>query len=129
MSRHHLNLIVFSVGLAALGWIAVGYLVGGNLLALAVTLVIGAAYVAGALELRRYRQATGTVAHAVAGLSETPPNLAAWLEQLHPSVRNAVRLRVEGERVALPAPALTPYLVGLLVLLGMRTDLRHSPCS
>ncbi|WP_314106922.1 DUF802 domain-containing protein, partial [uncultured Stenotrophomonas sp.] len=33
--------------------------------------------------------------------------------------RNAVRLRVEGERVALPAPVLTPYLVGLLVLLGM----------
>ena len=35
------------------------------------------------------------------------------------ALRNAVRLRVEGERVALPAPALTPYLVGLLVLLGM----------
>jgi hypothetical protein len=38
---------------------------------------------------------------------------------LHPSLRNAVRLRVEGERVAMPGPALTPYLVGLLVLLGM----------
>ncbi|WP_224019885.1 DUF802 domain-containing protein, partial [Burkholderia vietnamiensis] len=31
----------------------------------------------------------------------------------------AVRARVEGARVALPGPALTPYLVGLLVLLGM----------
>ncbi len=30
-----------------------------------------------------------------------------------------MRLRVEGERSALPGPALTPYLVGLLVLLGM----------
>jgi Domain of unknown function (DUF802) len=30
-----------------------------------------------------------------------------------------VRLRIEGERVALPGPALTPYLAGLLVLLGM----------
>src|SRR6201999_4592839 len=38
---------------------------------------------------------------------------------LHRSLRNAVRLRVEGERVALPSPSLTPYLVGLLVLLGM----------
>jgi hypothetical protein len=38
---------------------------------------------------------------------------------LHPSLRNAVRLRVEGERVGLPGPALTPYLAGLLVLLGM----------
>ena len=39
--------------------------------------------------------------------------------QLHPSLRNAVRLRIEGERVGLPGPALTPYLAGLLVLLGM----------
>ncbi|EJO51116.1 PF05650 domain protein, partial [Burkholderia multivorans CF2] len=30
-----------------------------------------------------------------------------------------VRARVDGTRVALPGPALTPYLVGLLVLLGM----------
>jgi hypothetical protein len=30
-----------------------------------------------------------------------------------------VRLRVEGERTGLPTPALTPYLVGLLVMLGM----------
>ncbi|KAB0668794.1 DUF802 domain-containing protein, partial [Burkholderia territorii] len=30
-----------------------------------------------------------------------------------------VRARVEGARVALPGPSLTPYLVGLLVLLGM----------
>ncbi|MDR8957513.1 hypothetical protein FEP76_06042 [Burkholderia multivorans] len=30
-----------------------------------------------------------------------------------------MRARVDGTRVALPGPALTPYLVGLLVLLGM----------
>ncbi len=119
MSRNHLNLIVFFAGLVALGWIAAGYVVGLNPLALVVTIVIGAAYVAGALELRRYQQATGTLTQAVAGLFEQPPKLGAWLEQLHPSLRNAVRLRVEGERVALPGPALTPYLVGLLVLLGM----------
>src|SRR5690606_20492781 len=45
--------------------------------------------------------------------------LGDWLARVHPSLHNAVRLRIEGERVALPAPALTPYLVGLLVLLGM----------
>ena len=38
---------------------------------------------------------------------------------LHPSLRHAVRLRIENERGALPGPALTPYLVGLLVMLGM----------
>ncbi|WP_296229102.1 DUF802 domain-containing protein [Ralstonia sp. UBA689] len=119
MSRHHLNLIVFVAGLAALGWIATGYIVGSNPLAFAVTIVIGAVYLAGALELRRYEQATGTVARAVAGLTEPPSKLSVWLEQLHPSLRNAVRLRVEGERIGLPGPTLTPYLVGLLVLLGM----------
>ncbi|MFL9918185.1 DUF802 domain-containing protein [Paraburkholderia fungorum] len=117
MSRY-LNLVVFLVGLAAVCWIGVGY-VGSNALALAVTMLIGVCYLAGALELQRYDQATSTLARAVAGLSMPPPSLGAWLDPLHPSLRNAVRLRVEGERVALPGPALTPYLVGLLVLLGM----------
>ncbi|HWL27985.1 MAG TPA: DUF802 domain-containing protein, partial [Burkholderiaceae bacterium] len=35
------------------------------------------------------------------------------------SLRSAVRLRIQGERVGLPGPALAPYLTGLLVLLGM----------
>ncbi|MBT2789712.1 DUF802 domain-containing protein [Paraburkholderia strydomiana] len=118
MSRFRIEFVVFAAGLAAVCGIAVGY-VGSNWLALAVTLLIGACYLAGALELRRYSQATGTLARAVAGLSEPPPQLGAWLELLHPGLRNAVRLRIEGARVALPGPALTPYLVGLLVLLGM----------
>jgi hypothetical protein len=118
MSRYRIDLVVFLAGLAAACWIAASYAVS-NPLALAVTLLIGACYVAGALELRRYSQATATLTRAVTGLSGPPPSLAAWLEPLHPSLRNAARLRIEGERVALPGPALTPYLVGLLVLLGM----------
>ncbi|KIX67401.1 DUF802 domain-containing protein [Burkholderia pseudomallei] len=118
MSRFHVHLVVFFAGLAAVCWIGAGYAVS-NPVALAVTLVIAAGYLAGALELRLYRQATSTLAQAVAALSEPPAALGAWLERLHPSLRHAVRVRVEGERVALPGPALTPYLVGLLVLLGM----------
>jgi Domain of unknown function (DUF802) len=118
MFRNFLNLAVFVVGLVAVCWIGIGY-VGSNPLGAAVALLIGACYVAGALELHRYRQATGTLQAAVADLSAAPPSLGGFLERLHPSLRNAVRLRVEGERVALPAPSLTPYLVGLLVLLGM----------
>ncbi|MEW9583565.1 DUF802 domain-containing protein [Paraburkholderia sp. DGU8] len=118
MSRYRIDLVVFLAGLAAACWIAASY-VGSNLLALAVTLLIVACYLTGALELRRYSLASATLTRAVAALSGPPPSLAAWLESLHPSLRNAARLRVEGERVALPGPALTPYLVGLLVLLGM----------
>ncbi|MEM5432942.1 DUF802 domain-containing protein [Cupriavidus oxalaticus] len=118
MNRYFFHLVVFLAGLAAVCWIAAGY-AGSNALALSVTLLIGACYVAGANELLRYRQATLGLAHAVQGLSDSPASLDGWLERLPAGLRNAVRLRVEGERVALPGPALTPYLVGLLVLLGM----------
>ncbi|MDN8616553.1 DUF802 domain-containing protein [Variovorax ginsengisoli] len=113
-----LHYAAFFVGLAAVCWVGAGY-IGSNPLALAITLLIGAFYLMGALELRRYHQATATLASAVAGLSAPPASLGPWLDTLHPSLQNAVRLRVEGERAALPGPALTPYLTGLLVLLGM----------
>ncbi|GAA4346793.1 hypothetical protein GCM10023165_31550 [Variovorax defluvii] len=112
---HHL---VFFAGLAAICWVGAGY-VGTSPLALVITLLVGAFYLLGALELHRYHQATATLSQALADLSEPPASLPAWLERLHPSLRNAVRLRIEGERVGLPGPALTPYLAGLLVLLGM----------
>ncbi|AOZ02896.1 hypothetical protein BKK81_27405 [Cupriavidus sp. USMAHM13] len=118
MTRTLIPSIVFLAGLAVLGWVGAGY-AASNLPALAVTLLIAACYVTGAVELRRYRQATDSLAQAVAGLDTAPASLGDWLQRLHPSLRHAVRLRVEGERAALPGPALTPYLVGLLVLLGM----------
>ncbi len=110
--------LAFALGLAAVAWIAIGY-AGSNALALAVTLLIGVCYGVGGLELLRYRRATATLTAAVENLSAPPPALDGWLAQLDPGLRHTVRLRIEGERVALPAPALTPYLVGMLVLLGM----------
>ena len=56
---------VFAIGLAVVGWIAIGY-IGSNTLALAVSLLIGACYLVGGLELLRYRQATKTLADGVA---------------------------------------------------------------
>ncbi|KGD88104.1 chemotaxis protein [Achromobacter sp. RTa] len=118
MSRYLINFVVFLAGLAVAGWIGLGY-AGTNPLALAVTLLIGFCYLTGAFELWRYQQATSSLTRALSGLSEAPGNLGSWLDQLAPSLRNAARLRIEGERAGLPGPALTPYLVGLLVLLGM----------
>ena len=118
MSRHLLDAVVFILGLAVVCWIGAGY-VGSNHLALLVTLLIAAGYVVGGLELLRYRQATSALERSVTGLVAPPSSLEEWLGPLHPSLRNATRLRIEGPRVALPGPALTPYLVGLLVLLGM----------
>jgi len=118
MIRNASYIVVFLAGLAVVGWIGAGY-AGANALALAVTMLIGGFYLAGAFELQRYRQATASLAQAVARLSEAPASLGNWLDTLHPGLRDAVRLRIEGERVGLPGPALTSYLVGLLVLLGM----------
>ena len=105
-------------GLAAVLWVGAGY-AGSYPLALAVTALIGAFFVVGVVELLRYRQATHSLSNALAQLPEPAPPLADWLGQIHPTLRQVVRQRVEGERAGLPAPALTPYLAGLLVLLGM----------
>ncbi|MEO8544174.1 MAG: DUF802 domain-containing protein [Burkholderiaceae bacterium] len=113
-----LGLAAFVVGLGVVAWVGYGYL-GSHMLALTVTLLIGAFYLMGAAELYRFRQASATLQSALAALPDTVSDLGGWLATLHPSLRNAVRLRIEGERVGLPGPSITPYLVGLLVLLGM----------
>ena len=103
MFRHPLHLAVFLAGLAVLGWIGAGYVLS-NPTALLVTLVIGTCYVAGSLELQRYHRATSALSEAISGLAEPPPTLGQWLERVPAGLRHAVRLRVEGTRIALPAP-------------------------
>ena len=108
----------FGVGVLALAWVGAGF-VGHSWLALLMTGVIAAVYGLGVLELRRFRAATDLLARAMDEVPQPLVELEPWLERIPSSLRPAVRLRVEGERVGLPAPALTPYLVGLLVMLGM----------
>ena len=108
----------FAVGLLVAAWVGAGFF-GTSWLALAMTAVIAGVYAVGAFELTQFRAATASLAQALAKTDHAPQSLGDWLPALHPSLQNAVRSRVEGERVALPGPALTPYLVGLLVMLGM----------
>ena len=109
---------VFGAGLAAVGWVAWGF-VGSSPLALAMTVLMGGVYVLGAAELMRFRAATASLAAALADMAQPLTDLGAWLERLPPPLRGPVRQRIEGARMALPGPALAPYLVGLLVMLGM----------
>ncbi|MDE2396784.1 MAG: DUF802 domain-containing protein [Burkholderiales bacterium] len=108
----------FALGLLAIAWVGSGY-VPSNPLALALVLLIAAFYLAGALELWRFERSNAELERVLTATNEAPLTLGAWLAALPAGLRHAVRLRVEGERVALPGPALTPYLAGLLVLLGM----------
>ncbi len=110
--------LAFALGAMAVLWVAAGFL-GSNHLALVMTLAIAGIYVMGALELHRYRQITESLRLALEKISTPFDQLEDWIAGVPPSLQNIVRLRIEGERVPLPSPGLTPYLVGLLVMLGM----------
>jgi hypothetical protein len=112
------SVVAFLLGLAVVVWVGVGY-VGLSPLALGMTALIGAVYLTGAIELLRFDRATAALQRALDTIPAELADASAWLRGLPPALNNAVRLRLEGERVGLPGPALTPYLVGLLVLLGM----------
>jgi hypothetical protein len=116
--NRHLFTVAFFLGALAIVWVGVGF-IDSSFLALAMTTLIGAVYAFGAFELRQFHQATSTLTTAVTAIPDNLTELGDWLAGLHSSLQNPVRLRIEGERVALPGPALTPYLVGLLVMLGM----------
>ena len=109
---------IFLLGAAALVWVGSGF-VGSNVLALGMTAIIGAVYVIGTVELHRFREATETLSAGLDAVPDHLPHLGDWLVSVPSSLQSSVRLRIEGERVGLPGPALTPYLVGLLVMLGM----------
>ena len=111
--------IAFATGLAAVAWVGVGF-VGTHALALAMTVAIAAAYLLGTHELRQYRADTAALGQALAQApAADATSLGDWLAGVPAGLRTAVRLRIESGRGALPGPALTPYLVGLLVMLGM----------
>jgi len=114
--------VAFALGLVAVGWIAFGF-AASNWMAFAMTLVIAGVYLVGAHELRQHRAQSAGLR---AALNTPPPEgpeapspLSALLDAVPPVLRNAVQQRIEAGRGSLPGPAITPYLVGLLVMLGM----------
>ncbi len=117
MTRY-LFLGAFALGLLAILWIGRLFM-GTDLLGFGVTLLIGGVFVIGSWELAVYRRSTGSLLNALQNLQEPVDDLATWLSTIEPSLQNAVRIRVEGQRNPLPGPVATPYLVGLLVMLGL----------
>lgn len=117
MKRYSFH-IAFALGALAVVWVAAA-VATSHLLVLGMAAVIGAVYVFGAMELRQYRAATAALNQALADIPQDLQNLSDWLITLPAGLQNPIRQRVEGERIGLPGPALTPYLVGLLVMLGM----------
>ena len=114
----HLFHLAFITGALAVIWVGFGFIDASGL-AMAMTALIFAVYLAGALELHRFRRATASLTTALHAIPAEAPDLNRILSGVDGSLQHPVRLRIEGERAALPGPSLTPYLVGLLVMLGM----------
>jgi len=110
--------IAFLLGALAVIWVAAA-VATSHPLVLGMSAIIGGVYVFGAIELRQYRATTTALSQALTQIPTDLQNLNEWLITLPSGLHNPVRQRVEGERTGLPGPALTPYLVGLLVMLGM----------
>jgi hypothetical protein len=105
--NRNLSIFAFILGLLAVAWVAIGY-IGGNSLAFTVSCVITVVYLAGALEMRRFHDNTTALAKALNAIPDDLGHLGEWLQQVPAALKNTVRLRIEGERVALPAPASRP---------------------
>ena len=108
----------FAIGAIAIIWIGRIFL-GVDTLGLIVTLLIAAAFLVGASELLLFRRATATLRAALDTLVEPVNDLESWLSGISTDLQNSVRMRVENGRAGLPGPVITPYLVGLLVMLGL----------
>lgn len=106
------------LGAMAIIWISSAF-VDANVLALSVTVIIGCVYSIGVIELFYFRHATATLTKALSEIQGKVGALDEWIQKLDASLRVSVRLNIDGNRTGLPAPVLTPYLVGLLVMLGL----------
>jgi len=113
-----LSVVAFLLGGIIVLWMGASFM-GSNALAFAVTAVIAAVYIIGFTELRRFQQATRTLSNALASIDGKVSVLDDWLALLSPTLRRSGSLRIQGEFAPLPMPMLTPYLVGLLIMLGL----------
>ena len=107
-----------ALGLASVVWMG-SVFVGTDAAALTITAIIGGVYLIGVFELLRYRAATAGLSNALSAAKEGVSSLDTFLDKLDATLKAPVKLRVEGDRVGLPVPVLTPYLIGLLVMLGL----------
>ncbi|KAA1176019.1 DUF802 domain-containing protein [Marinobacter salinexigens] len=110
--------LAFAIGLAVVCWIGAGF-IGSDQLALAFTGIIGAVFCLGIGELVGFRSTTLKLSDRLDQAPTSEDQLNNWLDGLPEPIQFAVQRRLEGHGAALPGPQLTPYLTGLLVMLGL----------
>lgn len=107
-----------TAGVAAVLWVGSGFW-ASNGLALFMTVSIGLVFLAGVWEVWRFHLDSKGLAQALDNLPQPLAGLSDWLQRLPAGLRTPIQARIEHGRHPLPGLALTPYLVGLLVMLGM----------
>lgn len=122
-----LSVLAFATGLMVILSMS-GSIIADDRLTLLVMVLIAVAYLVGAGELLLYQRDTRGLASALTQIPNALPKehqpadsltLDDWLAGVPESLRHAARARIVGASSALPAPTLSPYLVGLLVMLGL----------
>lgn len=107
-----------TAGLAAVLWVGSGFW-ASNGLALFMTMSIGLVFLAGVWEVWRFHLDSKGLEQSLDNLPQPLAGLSDWLLRLPAGLRTPTQARIELGRHPLPGLALTPYLVGLLVMLGM----------
>jgi hypothetical protein len=88
--NRNLSIFAFILGLLAVIWVTVGY-IGGSGIALAVSCIIAAVYLAGALEMRRFDANTAALAKALNAIPDDLSHLGEWLQHVPAALKNSVR--------------------------------------
>lgn len=109
--------LILITGFAGFGIVAraAAYYRGVDELAFGVTLIMGAALLAGVVELWFRAGSIAGLQQGLRALPERPENL----EGTSADLRALLRSHLERDPMPTKAPTFTPYLVGLLVMLGL----------
>ncbi|NLY93990.1 MAG: hypothetical protein GXY23_08155, partial [Myxococcales bacterium] len=114
-----MNRIVIFVAAALGGSIfayTANFYASADRVAFALTLLLGAAFASGLVELFRHG---GRIARLDEELTEVVKKGDGALEASSPALRELLRSRLEGVPRPVELPVFTPFLVGLLVMLGL----------
>ena len=95
--NRHISLLAFILGLLAVVWVAIGY-IGGHGIALAVSCVIAAVYLAGAAEMHRYHGNTAALARALHDIPDDLAHLGEWLQKVPAALQNTATGRAFSSR-------------------------------
>ena len=106
------------IGAAIIGRMAYIY-AGHDPVALSVTLLIGIGFGVGLFEIRQFMNQLGTWRGTCRTLNQSEDDAQVTLDKAPVLVGHYLKVKLNGQYATLPQLTLTPFLVGLMVMLGL----------